>query len=71
MSDLYSFFLPVFSARSEEEEEEENGEENPEQLEEVELTLSTLELREFEVAPKRNHKKKRRKPKVQKGKWLG
>nr|XP_020647690.1 ankyrin repeat and zinc finger domain-containing protein 1 [Pogona vitticeps]XP_020647692.1 ankyrin repeat and zinc finger domain-containing protein 1 [Pogona vitticeps] len=58
----------IFSTRSEEEEEEEeNGEENPEQLEEVELTLNTLELREFEVAPKRNHKKKRRKPKVQKG----
>lgn len=67
---LYSFFLAVSSARAEEEEEEENGERTPEQLEEVEVVLNTLELREFEVAPKRNRKKRRKKPKALTGKWL-
>ncbi|XP_044294275.1 ankyrin repeat and zinc finger domain-containing protein 1 isoform X1 [Varanus komodoensis] len=53
----------VFPARSEEEEEGE--EESLKQLELVEATLSTLELREFEVAPKRNRKKKRKKAKAE------
>ncbi|XP_060629064.2 tRNA endonuclease ANKZF1 isoform X1 [Anolis sagrei] len=47
-----------------EEEAEENEEKSLNQLEMVETTLSTLELREFEVAPKRNHKKKKKKPKT-------
>ncbi|XP_042317625.1 ankyrin repeat and zinc finger domain-containing protein 1 isoform X2 [Sceloporus undulatus] len=46
------------------EEEEESREKSPMHLEMLEMTLSTLELREFEVAPKRNLKKKRKKPKV-------
>ncbi|XP_053149135.1 ankyrin repeat and zinc finger domain-containing protein 1 isoform X2 [Hemicordylus capensis] len=42
-------------------EEEEEGEGS---LELVEMTLSTLELREFEVAPKWKHKKRKKKPKA-------
>ncbi|XP_026521361.1 ankyrin repeat and zinc finger domain-containing protein 1 isoform X2 [Notechis scutatus] len=42
-------------------EEEEVGEEN---LELVEETLNLLDLREFEVTPKQNRKKRRRKPKT-------
>ncbi|NXM24785.1 ANKZ1 protein, partial [Oxyruncus cristatus] len=43
------------------EEEEEEEEESPAgELETVEVTLGTLDLREFEVMPKRNHKKKKR-----------
>uniref|UniRef100_A0A8D2IL56 Ankyrin repeat and zinc finger peptidyl tRNA hydrolase 1 n=1 Tax=Varanus komodoensis TaxID=61221 RepID=A0A8D2IL56_VARKO len=49
------------------EEEEEGEEESLKQLELVEATLSTLELREFEVAPKRNRKKKRKKAKAEAG----
>ncbi|KAL8183012.1 UNVERIFIED_CONTAM: hypothetical protein K2H54_012089 [Gekko kuhli] len=50
---------------SEENKEEEEGEESPPcQLECVEVTLSTLDLREFEMAPKQNRKKRRRKPKA-------
>ncbi|KAJ7346000.1 hypothetical protein JRQ81_001950 [Phrynocephalus forsythii] len=55
------------SQRRRREEEEENGEGNLEQLEEVEVTLNTLELREFEVAPKQNRKKRRKKPKALSG----
>ncbi|XP_062972867.1 tRNA endonuclease ANKZF1 [Elgaria multicarinata webbii] len=51
----------VSPARSEEEEEEEGS---LTQLELVEVTLNTLELREFEAVPKRNRKKRRKKPKV-------
>nr|XP_056707587.1 ankyrin repeat and zinc finger domain-containing protein 1 [Euleptes europaea] len=44
---------------------EEDGEESPlSQLESVEVILSTLDLREFEVAPKRHRKKRRKKPKA-------
>ncbi|XP_048342939.1 ankyrin repeat and zinc finger domain-containing protein 1 isoform X3 [Sphaerodactylus townsendi] len=50
-------------SRSENDEEE--GEENALcQLETVEVILSTLDLREFEVAPNRNQKKRRKKPKI-------
>ncbi|XP_061465359.1 tRNA endonuclease ANKZF1 isoform X2 [Rhineura floridana] len=52
----------ISAARSEEEEEEEGG--SLKQLELMEMTLSTLELREFEVAPKWNCKKRRKKPKA-------
>ncbi|XP_050772800.1 ankyrin repeat and zinc finger domain-containing protein 1 [Gopherus flavomarginatus] len=47
------------SSPSEEEEESQAGE-----LEMVDVTLSTLQLREFEVTPKRSHKKRRKKDKV-------
>lgn len=55
----YAFFFTVSVARIEE--EEEVGEEN---LELVEETLNLLDLREFEVTPKQNRKKRRRKPKT-------
>ncbi|XP_074001363.1 tRNA endonuclease ANKZF1 [Numenius arquata] len=50
-------------------EEEEEEEESPAgELESVEVTLSTLDLREFEVMPKRNRKRrKKRDKKVEKG----
>ncbi|KAM3854981.1 tRNA endonuclease ANKZF1 isoform 1-T1 [Vipera latastei] len=51
----------ISAARTEEEEEEEVGEEN---LELVEETVNLLDLREFEVTPKQNRKKRRRKPKT-------
>ncbi|XP_026563665.1 ankyrin repeat and zinc finger domain-containing protein 1 [Pseudonaja textilis] len=54
----YSVTLPVSVATIE---EEEVGEEN---LELVEETLNLLDLREFEVTPKQNRKKRRRKPKT-------
>ncbi|KAM9123700.1 tRNA endonuclease ANKZF1 isoform 1-T2 [Pangshura tecta] len=50
------------SPPSEEEEESQAGE-----LETVELTLSTLQLREFEVTPKRSRKRRRKKDKVGRG----
>ncbi|XP_034982843.1 tRNA endonuclease ANKZF1 isoform X1 [Zootoca vivipara] len=50
----------ISAAKSEEEEEEESLQ----QLELVEQTLSTLELREFEAGPKLNRKKRRKKPKT-------
>ncbi|XP_015280558.1 PREDICTED: ankyrin repeat and zinc finger domain-containing protein 1 [Gekko japonicus] len=49
---------------SEENKEEERGESPPCQLESVEVVLSTLDLREFEMEPKRNRKKRRKKPKA-------
>ncbi|XP_005049570.1 PREDICTED: ankyrin repeat and zinc finger domain-containing protein 1 isoform X2 [Ficedula albicollis] len=58
---------PVLSPPSAPEEEEE--EESPAgELETVEMTLGTLDLREFEVMPKRNRKRrKKRDKKVEKG----
>lgn len=56
---LLLFFFTVSVARIEE--EEAAGEEN---LELVEETLNLLDLREFEVTPKQNRKKRRRKPKT-------
>ncbi|NXT22250.1 ANKZ1 protein, partial [Syrrhaptes paradoxus] len=57
------------------EEEGEEGESPAGELETVEVTLGTLDLREFEVMPKRNRKRrKKRDKKVEKGKdenWLG
>ncbi|XP_034641467.1 ankyrin repeat and zinc finger domain-containing protein 1 isoform X2 [Trachemys scripta elegans] len=50
------------STPSEEEEESQAGE-----LEMVEVTLSTLQLREFEVTPKRSRKRRRKKDKVGRG----
>ncbi|KAM6070409.1 tRNA endonuclease ANKZF1 isoform 2-T2 [Chlamydotis macqueenii] len=61
---------PVLSPPSApEEEEEEEEEESPAgELEIVEVTLGTLDLREFEVMPKRNRKRrKKRDKKVEKG----
>ncbi|NXP06356.1 ANKZ1 protein, partial [Thinocorus orbignyianus] len=52
------------SEQAEESEEEEEEEESPSgELETVELTLSTLDLREFEVMPKRNRKRRKKKDK--------
>uniref|UniRef100_A0A8B9IV90 Ankyrin repeat and zinc finger peptidyl tRNA hydrolase 1 n=1 Tax=Amazona collaria TaxID=241587 RepID=A0A8B9IV90_9PSIT len=49
-------------------EEKEEEEESPAgELETVEVTLRTLDLREFEVMPKRKRKKKKRDKKVEKG----
>ncbi|OPJ79933.1 ankyrin repeat and zinc finger domain-containing protein 1 [Patagioenas fasciata monilis] len=58
---------PALSAHSAPEDEEE--EESPAgELETVEVTLGTLDLREFEVVPKRNRKRrKKRNKKVEKG----
>ncbi|XP_051478728.1 ankyrin repeat and zinc finger domain-containing protein 1 isoform X3 [Apus apus] len=58
---------PVLSPSSAPEEEEE--EESPAgELETVEVTLNTLDLREFEVMPKRNRKRRKKKDKkVEKG----
>ncbi|XP_015490569.1 ankyrin repeat and zinc finger domain-containing protein 1 isoform X1 [Parus major] len=60
---------PVLSPPSAPEEEEEEEEESPAgELETVEVTLGTLDLREFEVMPKRNRKRrKKRDKKVEKG----
>ncbi|KFV96856.1 Ankyrin repeat and zinc finger domain-containing protein 1, partial [Fulmarus glacialis] len=60
---------PVLSPPSAPEEKEEEEEESPAgELEVVEVTLGTLDLREFEVMPKRNRKrKKKRDKKVEKG----
>ncbi|XP_077176884.1 tRNA endonuclease ANKZF1 isoform X2 [Paroedura picta] len=55
---------PASPARSEEDKEKEEEESPPCQLESVEVTLSTLDLREFEMEPKRNRKKRRKKPKA-------
>ncbi|CAN8218681.1 unnamed protein product [Coccothraustes coccothraustes] len=59
----------VLSPSSAPEEEEEEEEESPTgELETVEVTLGTLDLREFEVMPKRNRKRrKKRDKKVEKG----
>ncbi|KFQ06619.1 Ankyrin repeat and zinc finger domain-containing protein 1, partial [Leptosomus discolor] len=55
---------PVLSPPSAPEEEEEEEEENPAgELETVEVTLGTLDLREFEVMPKRNRKRRKKKDK--------
>lgn len=63
---LYGAPAPVLSASTLEEEEEE--EESPEgELETVEVTLGTLDLREFEVVPKRNCRRRKRNKKVEKG----
>ncbi|XP_074685009.1 tRNA endonuclease ANKZF1 isoform X3 [Strix aluco] len=57
--------LPPSAPEEEEEEEEESP---PGELETVEVTLRTLDLREFEVMPKRNRKRrKKRDKKVEKG----
>ncbi|XP_072730047.1 tRNA endonuclease ANKZF1 isoform X3 [Ciconia boyciana] len=60
---------PVLSPPSAPEEGEEEEEESPAgELETVEVTLGTLDLREFEVMPKRNRKRrKKRDKKVEKG----
>ncbi|KAM9286994.1 tRNA endonuclease ANKZF1 [Morus bassanus] len=60
---------PVLSPPSAlEEEEEEEEESSAGELETVKVTLGTLDLREFEVMPKRNRKRrKKRDKKVQKG----
>ncbi|NXG95289.1 ANKZ1 protein, partial [Loxia leucoptera] len=60
---------PVLSPSSAPEEEEEEDQESPTgELETVEVTLGTLDLREFEVMPKRNRKRrKKRDKKVEKG----
>lgn len=60
---------PVLSPPSAPEEEEKEEEESPAgELETVEVTLGTLDLREFEVMPKRNRKRrKKRDKKVEKG----
>ncbi|KAM6131832.1 tRNA endonuclease ANKZF1 isoform 2-T2 [Phoenicopterus ruber ruber] len=56
------------SAPEEKEEEEEEEESPAGELETVEVTLGTLDLREFEVMPKRNRKRrKKRDKKVEKG----
>lgn len=60
---------PVLLTPSAPEEEEEEEEESPAgELETVEVALSTLDLREFEVMPKRNRKRRKKKDKkVEKG----
>ncbi|KFZ67158.1 Ankyrin repeat and zinc finger domain-containing protein 1, partial [Podiceps cristatus] len=60
---------PSAPGEKEEEEGEEEEEESPAgELETVEVTLGTLDLREFEVMPKRNRKRrKKRDKKVEKG----
>ncbi|XP_026707884.1 ankyrin repeat and zinc finger domain-containing protein 1 isoform X2 [Athene cunicularia] len=60
---------PVLLTPSGPEEEEEEEKESPSgELETVEVTLGTLDLREFEVMPKRNRKRrKKRDKKVEKG----
>ncbi|XP_063256774.1 tRNA endonuclease ANKZF1 isoform X3 [Prinia subflava] len=60
---------PVLSPPSAPEDEDEEEEESPAgELETVEVTLGTLHLREFEVMPKRNRKRrKKRDKKVEKG----
>ncbi|KAM6332529.1 tRNA endonuclease ANKZF1 [Podargus strigoides] len=60
---------PVLSLHSAPEEEEEEEEESlAGELETVEVTLGTLDLREFEVMPKRKHnRRKKRHKKVEKG----
>lgn len=59
---------PVLSPLSVPEEEEEEEEESlAGELETVEVTLGTLDLREFEVMPKRNRKRRKRDKKVEKG----
>ncbi|NXG79672.1 ANKZ1 protein, partial [Baryphthengus martii] len=56
------------ASRGEEEEEEEEEESPAGELETVEVTLGTLDLREFEVMPKRNRKRRKKKDKkVEKG----
>ncbi|KAF1671602.1 Ankyrin repeat and zinc finger domain-containing protein 1, partial [Pygoscelis papua] len=56
------------ASRGEEEEEEEEEESLAGELETVEVTLGTLDLREFEVMPKRNRKRRKKKDKkVEKG----
>lgn len=58
---------PALSAHSAPEDEEEE-ESHAGELETVEVTLGTLDLREFEVVPKRNRKRrKKRDKKVEKG----
>ncbi|XP_014743574.1 PREDICTED: ankyrin repeat and zinc finger domain-containing protein 1 isoform X2 [Sturnus vulgaris] len=59
---------PVLSPPSAPDEEEEEEESLAGELETVEVTLGTLDLREFEVVPKRNRKRrKKRDKKVEKG----
>lgn len=59
---------PVLSRPSAPEEEEEEEESLAGELETVEVTLGTLDLREFEVMPKRNRKRRKKKDKkVEKG----
>uniref|UniRef100_A0A8D0C1C7 Ankyrin repeat and zinc finger peptidyl tRNA hydrolase 1 n=1 Tax=Salvator merianae TaxID=96440 RepID=A0A8D0C1C7_SALMN len=71
--ELCSLFLILSVVKpKEEEEEEEEEEETVPQLELVELTLNTLDLREFEVQPKCGQKKRRRrKPKGRQLEHLG
>ncbi|XP_021254811.1 ankyrin repeat and zinc finger domain-containing protein 1 isoform X5 [Numida meleagris] len=65
MDSLQMDTAPVLSLSSApEEEEEEEEEESPAgELETVEVTLGTLDLREFEVMPKRNRKRKKKRNK--------
>ncbi|XP_009994570.1 PREDICTED: ankyrin repeat and zinc finger domain-containing protein 1 [Chaetura pelagica] len=60
---------PVLSPPLAPEEEEEEEEDSPAgELETVEVTLNTLDLREFEMMPKRNRKRRKKKDKkVEKG----
>ncbi|NWZ77384.1 ANKZ1 protein, partial [Poecile atricapillus] len=69
ISSVCGALAPVLSHPSAPEEEEEEEEESPAgELETVEVTLGTLDLREFEVMPKRNRKRrKKRDKKVEKG----
>ena len=62
---MYGVSAPVLSPPSApDEEEEEEEEESPAgELEIVEVTLGTLDLREFEVMPKRNRKRRKKRNK--------
>lgn len=71
---MYGVSAPVLSPPSApDEEEEEEEEESPAgELETVEVTLGTLDLREFEVMPKRNRKRrKKRNKKMENGEGEG
>lgn len=68
ISSVCGALAPVLSPPSAPEEEEEEEESLAGKLETVEVTLGTLDLREFEVMPKRNRKRrKKRDKKVEKG----
>ncbi|XP_054685028.1 ankyrin repeat and zinc finger domain-containing protein 1 isoform X2 [Grus americana] len=54
---------PVLTPSAPEEEEEEEDESPAGELETVEVTLGTLDLREFEVMPKRNRKRRKKRDK--------
>ncbi|XP_065606525.1 tRNA endonuclease ANKZF1 [Cyrtonyx montezumae] len=68
MDSLQMDTAPVLSPSSAPEEEEEEEEGPAGELETVEVTLGTLDLREFEVVPKRNRKRqKKRNKKMENG----